>query len=74
MDINLCRLHGFVTEPEGDDRLIDAVLQELHRSAVPEDVGTDAFARNKITQKLTYFLAEVESHSIEELRLRLING
>lgn len=41
MDIDLCRFDGFVAEPECDHRLVDAMLQQLHRRAVPEDVGTD---------------------------------
>jgi hypothetical protein len=47
MDVDLRRLDGFVTEPEGDDRLVDAVLQQLHRRTVPKDVGTDALARER---------------------------
>src|SRR5690348_5157184 len=47
MDVDLCRLDGFVTEPKGDYRLVDAILQQLHRGAVPEDVGTDALARER---------------------------
>jgi hypothetical protein len=39
MQVDLGRLDVLVTEPEGDDRGIDAGVQELHGGRVSEDVG-----------------------------------
>src|SRR5438477_3310443 len=44
MDVDLRGLYGLVPKPEGDHRLIDAVMQQLHRSAVPQDMRRDALA------------------------------
>ena len=48
MNVDLRRFDGFVAQPEGDYRLIDAVLQQLHRRAVPEDVLSSSDARNPV--------------------------
>ena len=39
MEIDLGRLDGFVTEPEGDDGATDTFAQKLHRRGVPQTVG-----------------------------------
>ncbi len=45
MEVDLGGLDGFVSQSEGDHRLIDPVLQQLHRRAVPEDVRADPHRR-----------------------------
>jgi hypothetical protein len=30
-EVHLCRLNGFMTQPESDHRTIHAVLEEIHR-------------------------------------------
>ena len=42
MEINLCRFYGFMAQPQGDDRTVDAVLQEVHGQAVTQHMGGDA--------------------------------
>ena len=43
MQIDLRRFDGFMTEPQRDHGGIDARLQKLHRSGVPQDVRRHAF-------------------------------
>ena len=55
MDVDLGGLHGLMSEPEGDHRLIDAVMEQVHRGAVPKRVrrdplGADARARARSGQ------------------------
>ena len=38
VEVHLSRLRGLVPEPERDDRAVDAMLEEVHRCAVAEDV------------------------------------
>lgn len=42
MQLDLGRLHVLVTEPQRDDRRLDAGLEELHGGAVTKGVGGDA--------------------------------
>src|SRR5665213_4432204 len=42
MNVDLCRLNGLVPQPEGDHRLIDSMLEQLHCRAVPQDMRADA--------------------------------
>ena len=44
MEIHLCRFHGLMSQPEGNHRSIDTVLQKVHRGAVPQDMGGHIFA------------------------------
>ncbi len=44
VDIDLSGLHGFMPEPEGDYRLVDAMVQQFHRSAVAQRVWRDSLA------------------------------
>src|SRR2546428_8502075 len=41
MEVDLGRAHVLVTEPESDDRGIDAAGEQLHGVGVTEDVGSD---------------------------------
>ena len=43
MHIDLRGLDGFVSEPECNHRLIDAMMQQLHRRAVPEHMRAYPF-------------------------------
>ena len=38
MEIHLCGLHGLVSQPERDDRAIDAMLQEFHGGGMAKHV------------------------------------
>ena len=42
MEVDLRRFDGLVSAPERDRGLINPMLKQLHRSAVPQRVGTDA--------------------------------
>src|SRR5664280_257400 len=44
LQVNLCRLDRLVPEPERDDRLLDASLQQVHRRCVPKHVRRNGFA------------------------------
>ena len=39
--IHLCRLHGFVSQPQRDDRPVHSVLQQVHRRGMAEHVRRD---------------------------------
>ena len=43
MHIDLRGFDGFMSKPERDHRLIDAMVQQLHRRAVPEHVRAHPF-------------------------------
>src|SRR5215475_15069791 len=43
MQIDMRRFDAFMTEPQRDHRTIDARLQKLHRSAVPQHVRRYSF-------------------------------
>ena len=45
MEIDLGRLHRLVSQPQGDHGLIDAMLQQLHGGAVPQDVRAHRFGQ-----------------------------
>jgi hypothetical protein len=34
VEIHLCRFHGLMSQPEGNHRSVDAVLQKVHSCAV----------------------------------------
>src|SRR5258708_11215627 len=42
-EINLCGFNMFVTEPQCDDRTIDACLQKIHGHGVRQAVDSDTF-------------------------------
>ena len=42
MEIALGRLHRFMAEPQGNHRAVHAVLEELHRGSMAQDMGRDA--------------------------------
>src|SRR5690242_312375 len=37
--VNLSRVHGFMSQPQGNDRTIDTALKQIHRSAVTQDMS-----------------------------------
>ena len=43
MQIDISRLHGFMSEPQGNDGPVDSAVQERHGSGMPETMGRDAF-------------------------------
>ena len=44
VQIDLRGVHGFVPEPQSDDRTVDTAVQERHRRAVAQHMRRDAFA------------------------------
>src|ERR1700747_3084220 len=42
-EINLCGFNMFVTEPQCDERTIEACLQKIHGHGVPQAVDSDTF-------------------------------
>ena len=44
MYVDLRRFDAFMPKPERDDRLIDSMMQQFHRRAVPENMRADAFS------------------------------
>src|SRR6266516_3043285 len=49
MKVNLSRIHSFVSEPQSDNRTINARLKQIHRGAVPKNVRRDTFALERRT-------------------------
>ena len=49
MEVNLCRLHSFASEPHEDDGTIHAGLELFHRRVVSQDVRSDAFVFQRRT-------------------------
>ena len=50
VQVDLGGLDGFVPKPQGDDGLVDAMVEQLHRRAVPEDMRTDPFLTQRGTR------------------------
>ena len=44
MDLDLRRFDGFMSEPERDHRVVDAMVQQLHRGTVSKHVRADSFS------------------------------
>src|SRR5713101_697485 len=49
VDVDLRRFDGFMPEPERDDRLVDAMVQQLHRGTVSKHVRAHPFSDQRRT-------------------------
>ena len=60
MKVDLRGVHGFMSQPQSDDRAIYAVLQQVHRGAVTQDVwgNTCGFQRRTLFARLDDLLRQ----------------
>ena len=49
VEVDLCGLHGFVAQPQGDDTAIDATTQKGHGGGVAQHVGRDVLCCDRRT-------------------------